>query len=249
MSARNIDAMDMAGGEGGAPRATMRPSRRDVLFGGAMIAAGAVAYARTPRVNDMAIGEGELDKVIPFTIGSWRYQTASGLVLPPPDALAAQLYNQQLTRVYASDNEMPVMLLIAYGSSQSGMLQVHRPEICYPASGYALSRTRLVDLPVGGPRPIPAKRFTAVSQARTEQLLYWTRIGDLLPVSWAAQHMAVMENNLKGVIPDGVLVRLSTISTSPEESDALLTRFARTMVEQVGPRGRRLLIGRSYGLG
>jgi len=230
-----------------APSGRRLPSRRDVLFGGTLAAASAVAYARTPRKTQMAIGDDELEKVIPRQLAQWRFETASGLVLPPPDQLAAQLYSQQLTRVYSAPGLPPVMLLIAYGDSQNGMLQLHRPEVCYPASGYTLSRTRHLDVPIHPSGVIPVQRFTAISSTRIEQLLYWTRIGDLLPRSWAAQRWAVVENNLKGIIPDGALVRLSTISAAPDDADRLLAQFAATMIDAVGPRGRRLLIGRGYG--
>lgn len=219
------------------------PSRRDLLFGGLMLGAAGVVYARTPRRAEMAIGPGELEKIIPLTIGSWRYETSSGLVLPPPDQLADQLYSQQLTRVYVSDQQVPVMLLIAYGDSQNGMLQVHRPEVCYPAGGYTLSKTRVFDLPLDRGLAIPVKRFSATSQARTEQLLYWTRIGGAMPVSWAAQRLAVVEANLQGVIPDGILVRVSTIAPTPKGADEALELFAREMVRAAGPRGERLLVG------
>jgi EpsI family protein len=229
-------------------RRTLIPSRRDILFGGALVAASAVAYARTPRDAQMAIRDGELEKIIPYTIGIWQFETASGLVLPPPDALAEKLYSQQLTRVYVADNMPAVMLLIAYGNSQNGMLQLHRPEVCYPASGYSLSQTRILDVPIHQGRAIPTRRFTANSATRVEQLLYWTRIGDQLPVSWAAQRLAVVEANLAGIIPDGALVRLSTISAAPADADRLLAQFAAAMIDAVSPRGRRLLIGRNYGL-
>ncbi|HWW64859.1 MAG TPA: EpsI family protein [Sphingomonadaceae bacterium] len=228
-------------------RKTFLPSRRDIMFGGSLAAASAIAYARTPRVAEMAIHDDELEKIIPYKIGKWTFQTASGLVLPPPDQLAEQLYSQQLTRVYATSNMPAVMLLIAYGNSQNGMLQLHRPEVCYPAGGYTLSDSEVLDVPLHQGGAIPTRRFTAVSATRVEQLLYWTRIGDMLPISWTAQRWAVVENNLAGVIPDGVLVRLSTISMAPEDSNRVLSQFAATMIDSVGPRGRRLLIGRDYG--
>jgi EpsI family protein len=201
-----------------------------------------------PRAPEMAIGDGELDKIVPYTIGPWQFETVSGLVLPPPDELAEKLYSQQLTRTYVAPGLPAVMLLIAYGGSQDGMLQLHRPEFCYPAGGFSLSESRILDVSIGHGQMIPVRRFTAVSMARVEQLLYWTRIGDTLPVSWAAQRWAVVENNLAGIVPDGALIRLSTLSAAPDDADRLLERFAAAMIAAVGPRGRRLLIGRDYGL-
>lgn len=223
-----------------------RPSRRDIIFGGAMAATAGAAWARAPRNRIASIRPGELEKLIPMNVGPWHNEPASGIVLPPPDALAKLLYDQQLSRSYVADNEMPVMLVIAYGSSQGGALQVHRPEICYPASGFKLTDTILHPLPIRPGDTLPARSFTAASDTRTEQVLYFTRIGDDMPTGWTAQRMAIMRSNLAGDIPDGMLFRVSTIH--PNEALAMRTmeRFVRTMMTQINPHVRRKLLGRIY---
>lgn len=205
-----------------------------------MLAAGG-AYARMPRRKYRLIAPGQLEHLIPLQVGSWRFMAASGLVLPPPDQLAHLLYDEQLTRTYQSDADLSVMLLMAYGSSQGGMLQIHRPEICYPASGFRLTSTVEEAMPIGHGRSIPVRRFTASSDTREEQVLYWTRIGQELPVSWAEQRLAVVRSNLDGFVPDGLLVRLSTISSDVRAAQDTLQRFAATLLGQLGPRQRLLI--------
>jgi len=61
------------------------PSRRDLLVGGAALLAAGTAYARMPRQPMMMIGKDQLDKIVPLHIDNWSYETASGLVLPPPE--------------------------------------------------------------------------------------------------------------------------------------------------------------------
>jgi len=219
------------------------PSRRDLLIGGASLAAAGTAYARMPRNPLMLIGKDELDHIIPLKIDDWTYETASGLVLPPPDQLARLLYDQQVARSYTSSDDLPVMLLLAYGSSQSGMLQIHRPEICYPASGFHLTETQVTSIPLSAGRAVASRSFTANSDTRVEQVLYWTRIGDLVPTSWVSQRLAVVRSNLQGQIPDGLLVRLSTVSDDVEHALATLKKFARAMIETMPLERRRMLIG------
>lgn len=218
-------------------------SRRDLLIGGACLAAAGTAYARTPRRRLASIGKGQLEKLAPDVIGPWRYETASGVVLPPPDELARLLYDQQVARTYSSETDLPIMLVMAYGSSQGGMLQVHRPEICYPASGFRLSRTRTQPLDIGGGHSVPMRAFTASNDLRTEQVIYWTRIGNALPTSWTGQRIAIMESNLAGEVPDGLLVRVSAVDTNAGAAAAALGRFVRTLLAEVGPNGRRQLLG------
>jgi len=42
-------------------------------------------------------------------------------------------------------------------------------------------------------------------------VLYWTRIGELVPTGWWSQRFAVVQSNLRGTIPDGLLVRLPNL--------------------------------------
>jgi len=228
-------------------RLTPLPSRRDLLVGGAALAAAGTAYARMPRRPVMLIGHDQLDKIVPLRIGQWSYETTSGLVLPPPDQLARLLYDQQVTRSYSAPDELPVMLLLAYGSSQGGMLQIHRPEICYPASGFRLTETRITAIPLRNGHNIPSRSFSASSDTRVEQVLYWTRIGDMMPTSWSGQRIAVIRSNLAGSIPDGLLVRLSTVANDPTQAQATLKRFAAAMLNEMPVRAQRMLIGPSAG--
>lgn len=228
-----------------AAQPSLRISRRDLLIGGACLAVAGGAYARMPRRRLASIPKDGLEKLAPDHIGDWRYETTSGIVLPPPDELARLLYDQQVTRAYTSDKAPPVMLVMAYGSSQGGMLQVHRPEICYPASGFRLSQTVTDTLPIGEGRGVAVRAFTATGDTRIEQVMYWTRIADALPTSWTSQRIAIMESNLKGSVPDGLLVRLSTVSDNVSTGRAILAEFARAMLATVGPAGRRQLLGAS----
>lgn len=222
------------------------PSRRDLLIGGLLTAGAVFSQIRAPTDRIASIKAGQLDKIVPMEIGPWRYQSASGIVLPPPDALAKMLYDQQLSRTYAGPGVPTVMLVMAYGSGQNGALQVHRPEICYPASGYKLTRTERYDLPLDNGKQLPARTFTAESDTRVEQVLYWSRIADFLPTGWADQRIAIMRENLAGYIPDGLLVRISIASSDRDAAMDGLERFCRALLDAAGPDGSRKLVGMDY---
>ncbi len=227
--------------------APIDPARRQFLFGGALIATSALAVALTPRAGPPLLRPEGLEAAIPHTLGAWRFVGASGLVLPPPDETEVRTYDQVLTRVYTDGDGPPVMLLVAYGGGQTGLFAVHRPEACYPAQGYRLQGREGVRLPVASGRSVPGTFWTAESDIRTEQLLYWTRIGRDFPKSWAAEHVAVVRNNLARRLPDGVLVRMSMLSNDPAASLVRLEAFARALTGRVGPLGRRVLLGPDTG--
>jgi EpsI family protein len=218
-------------------------SRRNFIIGGALIGAAGVAYARQPRTALPRVPKGKIDAMLPAKIGNWSFESSSGLVVPPPDATSDRLYDEIVTRVYTGPGLMPVMLLIAYSNLQDGMLQVHRPETCYPVGGYTLSNSRIINVPVARNVTVPCRFFSADGAGRSEQVLYWTRIGRLIPGRWIEQRWAVVDANLRGEIPDGILVRMSALANDSVEALPVLQQFAAAMTGSVAPPARRLLIG------
>lgn len=219
-------------------------SRRSVIIGAGLLAASGVAFAGQPRNETPPLKKGQIDAMVPSRIGGWTFESSSGLILPPPDALSERTYDEIVTRVYTSENQPPVMFLVAYSNTQDGMLQVHRPETCYPVGGFRLSDSRVLDIPMPPDAPVQGRFFTAESASRTEQVLYWTRIGSHMPGRWIDQRWAVVDENLRGNIPDGILVRFSAIEPDAKAALATLELFARDLVSGLKPDARRLFIGR-----
>lgn len=215
--------------------------RRKFLLGGLFAASAAVTYARLPRKPINYLGSRKLESLIPKKVGGWEFVSSSGLVVPPEDPLSDSLYSNLVTRVYNDGTSPPVMLLIAQSSGQTGLLQVHRPEVCYPAGGYALSPIITEDIPTTK-SPIRANRLTATLDSRVEQILYWTRVGNRMPASWRDQRLAVAIDNLKGMIPDAALVRVSTIDPDGEAAFARLNAFIGQLINGVSPDVRRVLV-------
>lgn len=219
-------------------------NRRTMIAGGALAATSLFAGLHRPHIPFRMLPPGvRLDDLIPKQVGDWDYEGTAGLVLPPPDQLRDRIYNSLLTRFYSSSTTLPVMLLIAYSGSQDGVLQVHRPEVCYPAAGYELLDNHFDPIDVGNGLVVPAHFISARSSSRHEQLIYWTRIGNAFPTRWWEQHVAVARENLIGHVPDGVLVRISTAAASDKEAIEVLEYFMHILLPLLSPLARRLLFG------
>lgn len=218
-------------------------SRRKLIIGLAVGGTVALSELYVPRRSVARIGEDAFGKLIPEQLGPWRYATQSGLVLPPEDQLSRTLYEQLLTRVYTDGGADPVMLVMAYSSVQEGRLQVHRPEVCYPAAGFSIIENSAATVPINDSFSIPVRFLAADRGARREYVMYWTRIGDSMPVRWFDQRLMMAKANLQGFIPDGLLARVSVISDDRDEAMATLTRFVQTLVADSGRAGRAMLIG------
>lgn len=222
--------------------ATFDISRRNMLLGVVLGGASAVAFARQPAIANPKIPEKRFEEWVPKSFGAWDEVSQSGVVLPPPDALSDRLYDNLVTRVFVAPALPPVMLLLAYNNAQDGVLQVHRPEFCYPVGGFELTPTRDIMIEASG-SSVPANFFTASAPNRVEQVAYFTRLGSAYPRKWSEQRIAVMRANLAGEIPDGIMMRVSALGDDPREAQGLLTRFARQFIENSNPKLQRLLLG------
>lgn len=216
--------------------------RRHVLIGGAMLAASALAAARMPHPSARAIPSERFTSWVPDQVGSRHFSTESGVVLPPPDALSDRLYDNLVTRVYEGEGQAPITLLIAYNPIQNGVLQVHRPETCYSVGGFALTKPVDGELTLAR-RSVSTVSFAAVGVDRSEQVLYWTRVGETFPRAWSEQRLAVIRANLAGVIPDGMLMRLSILSNDGKDAQFALSQFAKAFVSTSPAPLRRILLG------
>lgn len=221
--------------------ATPLLSRRHVLIGGALAATSALAFARQPLPYYPRVEKDRFEELVPKAFAGWTVTGSSGVVLPPPDALSDRLYDNLVTRVYQAAGAPPVMLLLAYNNLQDGVVQLHRPEVCYPVGGYQLSETRKVPIPIQG-RSIPANLFTAESVDRTEQILYFTRLGEAYPRSWSEQRWSVIQANLARKVPDGMLYRVSLLGRDQESAFNVLRRFSAEFVAASPPSLRNLLL-------
>lgn len=221
--------------------------RRELLLGLPLVAAAGGAVALTPRNRLDLLAGGDLEKLVPLQIGSWIVTPSNAVILPEAEegSLADQLYSQTVSRLYLSETELPVMMVIAYGDTQSDRLQLHRPEVCYAAVGFDISASERVDLPVTPAMPLPARQLVATSNERIEPILYWTRIGDFLPASSGEQRRMKLRSEIAGYLADGVLVRFSTVvrEATPDVFETL-QRFATEMVRATDPKGRPALVGR-----
>lgn len=220
-------------------------TRRDVILSGGMAIAAAGAFALTPRRELNLLGDKQLEKLVPLNIGSWTQQPSSAFVLPKTEgSLSDKLYNQLLTRLYQSDTMIPVMLVMAYGATQSDQLQLHRPEVCYTAVGFQIIASAAANVVLAPGADLPVRELAARSDSRIEPILYWTRIGDDLPTDGRQQRSTKLAQSMRGYIPDGILVRISTVAEPSREVYDQLGEFARSLLLSIAPANRQALIGR-----
>lgn len=154
------------------------------------------------------------------------------MVLPSPQtqALLDSIYNQTLVRTYINPLGYRIMLSVAWG----------RPVRCHPGppargvlpgAGASDHRQRGGANQAAGP-PVPVRYLMSRFGSRNEPITYWLVVGDQVTVSRTDQKLAQFRLGLKGYIPDGMLVRVSSIDNSPghgyQQQEAFLRDLAQS---------------------
>jgi len=219
--------------------------RRDLLIGGACVAAAGAAYALTPRRRVSLLGTDKLEDIVPRAFGDWTSVDMNDEVAPREEgSLASKLYGQTVGRLYTNRKTgAEVMMLLAWGDTQSNQLQVHRPEVCYPAFGYEILASRPSILPLAAGVTVPVRELTVRRRDRIEQIIYWTRLGDFLPTSVREQRTDRLRDALAGTVPDGLLARFSRATGSVDAADEEMAAFIADLVRAVAPARRKALVG------
>jgi EpsI family protein len=216
---------------------------RRALIGGALCAGGAgLAYAFKPHRHVSLLRQAKLDDLVPRRFGNWTSDDVGDpLALNGPGTLSSKLYNQLVTRLYSDGRGPGVLMLLAHGDRQDDELQLHRPEICYPAFGYDLIINEPEQLSLDGRVSLPARRLLARSPNDEERVIYWTRVGEYFPISAGEQRRARFQNTVAGIIPDGVLCRFSTVNTNTAWTG--LRQFLQELIGATAAPGKRVLVG------
>lgn len=218
-------------------------NRRHLVFGS--IALGALGTAETlrPRRRVILLQKTTVSQAMPRTFPGWDSEDTSGLVSPEQAGkLAKSLYSEMVSRnYYTSAGVGPIMLLAAYGDTQSDLLQLHRPETCYPAVGFSLKLSEPRNIAIGS-KILPARRVIAETEQRVENIIYWTRIGERLPQSAAEQRNARLKNAMDGIVGDGILMRCSMLG-EPEECFPVLEGFVPQFIRAIAPAQRKAFVG------
>lgn len=216
-----------------------------LVLGVAMALTSALTGALTPRQHvASASSQFSLEAMVPKRFGGWTVDDTIVPLKPDPEqqTVLEKIYDQTLSRTYVNGEGERVMLSIAYGGDQSKALQLHLPEVCYVAQGFQMLDERSDALATGFGK-LPVKRLVARQGQRNEPITYWITIGDRAVMSGIQQKLQRMAYGLSGKIPDGMLVRVSTIQASETEAFRLQDRFVADMLGVMAPKDRVRLLG------
>ncbi|MDT7519680.1 EpsI family protein [Rhodoferax sp. TBRC 17660] len=185
-----------------------------------------------------------LAELIPTTFEGWKAEPSGGgqVVNPQQEKMLNEVYSETLSRSYVNAEGYRIMLSLAYGRNQNDTLQLHRPESCYPAQGFVLQSKRSTELTIAGQQIAAVQLETNLSQ-RYEPVTYWTVIGDRITTFGFSKKITEMEYAWHGQIPDGMLVRVSSIDRDSSRAFEAQKQFSEQLIQAVKPEHRNRLIG------
>lgn len=219
---------------------------KNLLLGAGMLLAAGLAVAMKPAPLDPdKVAEVKLESLFPAQIGDWVQEddVVELLVTPELQRVIEETYSQTLSRTYVNPEGRRVMLSVAYGGTHGEGMQTHRPEVCYPAQGFQVVSEispAMLDTPLGG---LTVKRLAAEQGPRHEPITYWVVVGKEQTQFGLGMRFAQLRYTLTGVIPDGMLVRLSTIGRDDELAYDDHADFIRALATTVSPEARERIFG------
>ncbi|WP_019882394.1 MULTISPECIES: exosortase C-terminal domain/associated protein EpsI [unclassified Methylophilus] len=197
-----------------------------------------------------AKNESNFEENIPRVINDWMeiQQSAPQVSMVSDEkSLINQLYDDTLMRTYVNKDGQQVMVALAYAKEQRQDVKIHQPDICYPAQGYQMLKSKeKVFSNLSKNAQIIGKQQLYYGQSHLEAVSYWIRVGDRTMTSGLQMRSKIIEDGLlKGRLDDGILVRVSSAISDEEkasEAYALQERFIKEFVLAVEQKSPGLLV-------
>lgn len=184
------------------------------------------------------------EEMIPQQFGDWKEDQVSNTLLVDPTVTESvnRVYLQSLSRSYINSKGQRIMLAIAYGGDQNDMMQVHKPEICYTAQGFHIenSHDSSFSTDYGS---FTVRKMLAVKGTRLEPVTYWVTIGNKVAVNPLQWRLERIRYGLTGLVPDGLLFRVSTIGDNIDDEYQVQQQFVAELMRKITPDSRNRLLG------
>jgi EpsI family protein len=218
---------------------------RALLLGLLLMLTALGAAQLRPDQSAGSVAPPDLERMIPRSFAGWRVEPQVDPVNRNPvvTAKVESVYTSTLERIYRDAGGHRIMLSIAYGSNQLGDgLQAHRPEYCYRAQGFEVGSGH-ESMILAGHAAIPVRRLLARSGRRNEPISYWLTIGNRAALPGLTRKLEQLRHGLAGAVPDGFLVRVSSLADTGDIAYRLHDRFVAELLAAMSVPNRIRLAG------
>lgn len=211
----------------------------------AMVGASATAYKLTPtQLLADTLPRINLQNDFPSQVGDWKVDTRAQITIPNPETegVIESIYTDTLSRVYVDPTGKQLFLSVAYGKNQSDGHSLHYPEVCYPAQGYMISEHHIGSIRIGA-QTVPVKHLVAMRGEQPEPITYWATVGQKIILNGTQHKLAQLRYGFEGYIPDGMIVRVSTLGDDRDHEYEVQREFLEALARTVNPETRSRMLG------
>lgn len=210
-----------------------------------MLVTAGLAFALTAQEKVAATGPKlNLEAMIPGQFADWKQERTLDQLMVDPEKkhLEEKVYDQTLARTYVNAKNQRIMLSIAYGGSYGKDMQPHRPEVCYPSQGFSVIKENGPETIHTAYGELQIKRLVAAGP-RTEPITYWIVVGESQTRFGLKMRLLHLRYSLTGQIPDGMLVRVSSIGEDDKAAFRVQENFIQSLVAAISGQDRPRIIG------
>lgn len=190
------------------------------------------------------IGSPKYAELLPNEFEDWvTLPNASAAVVNPVQSeMLDRIYSETVGRTYLNRRTgRVVMVSLAYGRDQSTDTQLHTPDMCYPSQGFRVEAMQR--MPVHTPwGTLPVVKLRTSMGQRVEPLTYFVRTGDVVTDGALNRNWARLGLAIRGFKMDGLLVRVSEITNSPDAFD-VQEHFLKSLFGSMSEKDRIKFIG------
>ncbi|MFZ6750064.1 exosortase-associated protein EpsI, B-type [Undibacterium sp. Ren11W] len=219
-----------------------------ILMVAMLLAAGLTVMLRPTASLADDRGRTDLEMMMPKVIGEWQEQPnlSSVVINPEQKHMLETLYSDTLSRTYVNSEGYKIMLSIAYGKNQRDGMEMHKPDICYPAQGFEILNKDVVSFELGGGKKmIRANQMVTRNRDRMEPLMYWTLVGTQMFNSRLEKKYYEFTYAMRNKVADGMLVRVSSIDADTTHAFDMQSRFVKQMYNVTSGNTNVRLFGES----
>lgn len=143
--------------------------------------------------------------VVPYDMKDWQ-----GLDTTFDPIYGSDPATSSLLRIYSNTNQGPVIVYVGFYSDLAAILEVHTPELCYPAQGWSISSMRKTIEGRFHGRSIPAKEILADKSGTKRLVMWWYNAGSKPFENRIRYVYAVLMMSMFTGRTDGSLVRIES---------------------------------------
>ena len=154
------------------------------------------------------------------------------------------------TRTYQHTDGRKVSVVMAWSGDGLNFQKIHEQQVCYKASGFEVSPLHIVSI-LTGTGSIDAMAFTAIQDARKDDVAYWMVIDGIRerdidkrnPIVRQFLQLLYLPSFFRGELPDILMVRVSSVRLTNGQPTTAHIDYIKEWLKTISSADRQRITG------